>query len=265
MNRIDFIRTQAGAERLDSRSILGMRVHATSYIDAVQRIVSWANARESRYVCEAPVAMVMESYDSGEYRNVINGADLVTPGGMPVVWMLRLLGIPRQPRVYGPTLTLKVCEAAQPHGLKIGFYGGTEKSLAFLVSELIRRYPAVQIVYSYSPPFRKLTSEEDAHIRQDIENSGAQILFVGLGCPKQERWMSEHRPGVRAVMLGVGAAFDFISGQKPQAPLWMQNTGTEWLFRLCTEPRRLWFRYFWHNPRFVVLALRQLLDRSAVT
>jgi N-acetylglucosaminyldiphosphoundecaprenol N-acetyl-beta-D-mannosaminyltransferase len=237
-----------------------MRVHATSYADAVQRIAAWANARESRYVCEAPIHMVMESYDSAEYRQVINGADLVTPGGMPIVWMLRLLGMRGQPRVYGPALTLKVCEYAALHGLKVGFYGGTEKSLTSLVYELKRRYPAVQIVSSYSPPFRKLTPEEDTQVRQVIENSGAQILFVGLGCPKQERWMSEHRPGVRAVMVGVGAAFDFISGEKPQAPLWMQNSGTEWIFRLCTEPRRLWFRYFWHNPRFVVLALRQLLE-----
>lgn len=248
------------AQSPDSRTILGMRVHATSYADAVQRIAAWANARESRYVCEAPIHMVMESYDSAEYRQVINGADLVTPGGMPIVWMLRLLGMRGQPRVYGPALTLKVCEYAALHGLKVGFYGGTEKSLTSLVYELKRRYPAVQIVSSYSPPFRKLTPEEDTQVRQVIENSGAQILFVGLGCPKQERWMSEHRPGVRAVMVGVGAAFDFISGEKPQAPLWMQNSGTEWIFRLCTEPRRLWFRYFWHNPRFVVLALRQLLE-----
>jgi N-acetylglucosaminyldiphosphoundecaprenol N-acetyl-beta-D-mannosaminyltransferase len=248
---------------LDSRTILGMRVHATSYADAVQRIASWANARESRCVCEAPVNMVMESYDSAEYREVINGADLVTPGGMPIVWMLRLLGIHGQPRVYGPALTLKVCESAALHDLKVGFYGGSEKGLTSLVSEIKRRYPAIQIVYSYSPPFRKLTSEEDAHVRQSIEISGAQILFVGLGCPKQERWMSEHRRGVQAVMLGVGAAFDFISGEKPQAPLWMQSIGTEWFFRLCTEPRRLWFRYFWHNPRFVVLALRQLLFKRA--
>lgn len=251
----------------ESRRILGMRVHATSYPDAVQRIAAWARARESRYVCEAPVHMVMESYDSAEYRAVINGADLVTPGGMPIVWMMRLLGVRRQPRVYGPAMMLLVCEYAALHGLRVGFYGGTEKSLTGLVAEMKRRYPGIHIVYAFSPPFRPLTNEEDAKVRTEIENSGAQILFVGLGCPKQERWMAEHRatddrPGVRAVMMGVGAAFDFISGEKRQAPLWMQSIGTEWLFRLCTEPRRLWFRYFWHNPRFVALAMLQLARAS---
>jgi N-acetylglucosaminyldiphosphoundecaprenol N-acetyl-beta-D-mannosaminyltransferase len=251
--------TQASATRLDDRSILGMRVHATTYADAVQRIAAWAVERESRYVCEAPIHMVMESYDSSEYRDVINGADLVTPGGMPIVWMMRLLGVHRQPRVYGPAMTLKVCEYAAVHGIKVGFYGGTEKSLAAMCAELRRRYAGIDIAYAYSPPFRKLTPEEDANVRQEIERSGAQVLFVGLGCPKQERWMAEHRPGVRAVMMGVGAAFDFISGAKPQAPMWMQSMGAEWIFRLCTEPRRLWYRYAWHNPRFVALALVQVV------
>jgi len=257
--------TRAPLERLDSRTILGMRVHATSYPDAVRRIATWAAARESRYVCEAPVHMVMESYDSSEYRGVINGADLVTPGGMPIVWMMRLLGVRGQPRVYGPAMTLKVCEHAARTGIKVGFYGGTEKSLAALLAAVERDYPGIEVAYSYSPPFRQLTPEEDASVRAAIEKSGVQVLFVGLGCPKQERWMAAHRPGVRAVMMGVGAAFDFISGEKRQAPLWMQSIGTEWLFRLCTEPRRLWFRYFWHNPRFVALAMLQLVRASADT
>jgi N-acetylglucosaminyldiphosphoundecaprenol N-acetyl-beta-D-mannosaminyltransferase len=251
--------------RLDGRSILGMRVHATSYSDAVERIGAWARARESRYVCEAPVHMVMESYDSPEYRNVINSADLVTPGGMPIVWMMRLLGVHGQPRVYGPAMTLLVCEYAALHGLKVGCYGGTEQSLTSMCAQLRRRYHGLDIVYSYSPPFRALTQEEDAKVRQEIESSGAQILFVGLGCPKQERWMALHRPGIRAVMMGMGAAFDFISGEKPQAPMWMQRIGTEWLFRLCTEPRRLWFRYAWHNPRFVALALKQIVRTASLS
>lgn len=179
---------------------------------------------------------------------------------MPVVWMMRLLGVRGQPRVYGPTMTLKVCEYAAQNGLRVGFYGGTERSLSALVRELTRAYPGLEVAYSYAPPFRKLTGEEDARVVEKIETSGVQILFVGLGCPKQERWMVEHRPGVRAVMLGVGAAFDFISREKHQAPLWIQSIGMEWFFRLCNEPRRLWFRYAWHNPRFVTLAMMQLLN-----
>jgi len=244
--------------RLSTRNILGMRVDATSYSDAVRRITTWAEMRESCYVCEAPVHMVMESYDSPEYQSMINAADLVTPGGMPVVWMMRLLGLRAQTRVYGPAMTLKVCEHAAKQGLRVGFYGGTEKSLASLVAEVKKRYPQIRVTYAYSPPFRRLTPEEDMKVRAEIERSDTQILFVGLGCPKQERWMAEHRPAVRAVMVGVGAAFDFISGEKLQAPLWMQSIGAEWLFRLFTEPRRLWFRYFWHNPRFVALAMAQL-------
>jgi N-acetylglucosaminyldiphosphoundecaprenol N-acetyl-beta-D-mannosaminyltransferase len=157
-------------------------------------------------------------------------------------------------------MTLKVCEYAAQNGLSVGFYGGTEKSLSALVLKLKRKYPGLEVPYSYAPPFRKLTAEEDARVRREIETSRAQILFVGLGCPKQERWMAEHRPGVQAVMLGVGAAFDFISREKRQAPMWMQRIGMEWVFRLCHEPRRLWFRYMWHNPRFVALATIQLLN-----
>jgi N-acetylglucosaminyldiphosphoundecaprenol N-acetyl-beta-D-mannosaminyltransferase len=246
----------------ERRSILGMYVHATSYADAVRRVRNWALTRQSRYVCEAPVHMVMESYDSPEYRQVINGADLVTPGGMPIVWLMRILGVRKQPRVYGPQLMLHLCEDAAQTGLTVGLYGGTLSALEALISELKRRYPALDIRYAYSPPFRPLTTEEDRKICSEIERSGVQILFVGLGCPKQERWMAEHRPRLPVVMLGVGAAFDFISGKKPWAPALLQRLGLEWLFRLATEPGRLGFRYLWHNPRFVCLVVLQVLQRS---
>jgi N-acetylglucosaminyldiphosphoundecaprenol N-acetyl-beta-D-mannosaminyltransferase len=246
----------------DSRSILGMRVHATSYPDAMVRIEEWALRRESRYVCEAPVHMVMESYDSAEYRNCINQADLVTPGGMPIVWAMRLLGIRRQPRVYGPQLMLHLCEHAARTGLSVGLFGGSPQALDALVSQLKLKYPLLQIGYACSPPFRPLTPKEDREICRQIEQSGVRMLFVGLGCPKQERWMAKHRPSLPVVMLGVGAAFDFISGEKPWAPSWMQKAGLEWLYRLCTEPRRLWFRYLWHNPRFVCLMALQLCGRQ---
>jgi N-acetylglucosaminyldiphosphoundecaprenol N-acetyl-beta-D-mannosaminyltransferase len=245
--------------RMRCRYILGMRVDGTTYQEATESIMRWADSNEARYVCEAPVHMVMEAHDSAEYQAVINGADLVTPGGMPVVWMLRASGLRAQPRVYGPTLTLRVCEAAAISGTPVGFYGGTEAALNGLTRRLRTEHPALKIAYACSPPFRELTAAERKQITTDILHSGCRILFVGLGCPKQERWMAEHVSALSLVMLGVGAAFDFLSGQKPQAPAWLQARGLEWLFRLVTEPRRLWFRYLFHNPRFVVLAGAQLL------
>jgi N-acetylglucosaminyldiphosphoundecaprenol N-acetyl-beta-D-mannosaminyltransferase len=254
----------ASAPPLSGRVILGMRVHATSYADAVMRIKDWALLRESRYVCEAPVAMVMEAYDAPEYRSIINQADLVTPGGMPIVWVMRLLGVRKQPRVYGPNLMLHLCAYAAQNDLSIGLYGGSPTALNRLESELKRRCESLRIAYVYSPPFRPLTPGEDQDVCRQIEQSGAQILFVGLGCPKQERWMAQHKPRLPVVMLGVGAAFDFISGEKPWAPAWMQRIGLEWLYRLVTEPRRLWFRYLWHNPRFTFLVAIQLLRRLSL-
>ena len=236
-----------------------MRVDATSLEDATRRVLAWSKAGESRYVCVANVHMVMESYDAPNFHKIVNAADLVTPDGVPLVWMLRRLGFPNQERVAGPDLALKICEAASRKGIPVGFYGGTPEVLQSLVTNLKRKYPALKITYAYSPPFRPLTPEEDAQVVEEITGSGTRILFVGLGCPKQERWMAAHKGRVQAVMIGVGAAFDFHAGRLPQAPAWMRRAGLEWLFRLLTEPRRLWRRYARHNPRFVILALMQLL------
>lgn len=239
--------------------VLGMRVDATSLEDATRRVLAWSKAGESRYVCVANVHMVMESYDAPNFRKIVNAADLVTPDGMPLVWMLRRLGFPNQERVAGPDLTLKICEAASREGVPVGFYGGTPEVLQSLATNLKRKYSALKITYAYSPPFRPLTPKEDAQVVEEINGSGTRILFVGLGCPKQERWMAAHKGRVQAVMIGVGAAFDFHAGRLPQAPAWMRRAGLEWLFRLLTEPWRLWRRYARHNPRFVILALMQLL------
>jgi N-acetylglucosaminyldiphosphoundecaprenol N-acetyl-beta-D-mannosaminyltransferase len=245
---------------IPSRLVLKMRVDGTNYTKATDQILGWASLGESRYVCEAPVHMVMESYDSPEYRAVINGADLVTPGGMPVVWMLRALGLTGQPRVYGPQLTLKVCEAAAKAGIGVGFYGGKPEAVTNLARRMKEAFPNLQVTYVHSPPFRPLSSDEKNAVAADIRRAGCQLLFVGLGCPRQERWMAEFKGILPVVMLGVGAAFDFLSGEKPQAPLWLQRLGLEWVFRLVTEPRRLWYRYAYHNPRFVALALAQLVQ-----
>jgi N-acetylglucosaminyldiphosphoundecaprenol N-acetyl-beta-D-mannosaminyltransferase len=239
--------------------IIGSRVDPVNYAQAIHQVVAWAQQHESRYVCAANVHMLMEAYDSPEFRDIVNGADLVTPDGMPLVWMLKSMGYPQQERVYGPELTLKLIEAAATQEISVGFYGGTVETVAQLTTSFKEKYPNLQIKYSYSPSFRQLTPTEDESVILAMNASGAKILFVGLGCPKQERWMAAHRGRIRAVMLGVGAAFDIHAGQKPQAPPWMQHAALEWLFRLVNEPHRLWRRYLQHNPRFLVLALMQLL------
>ena len=240
------------------RFVLGMRLDATSYDDATQRVLEWARVGEPRYVCAANVHMVMECHDSGDFRRVVNGAGLVTPDGVPLVWTLRRLGVEDQGRVYGPTLMLHVCAAAAQAGVPVGLYGAQPDVLETLQRNLTGRFPDLKVAYAYSPPFRPLTPEEDEEITGAIRGSGARILFVGLGCPRQERWMAEHRARLPLVMLGVGAAFDFHAGNVRQAPPWLQTAGLEWLFRLTMEPKRLWRRYLKHNPRFIYLTVRQL-------
>jgi N-acetylglucosaminyldiphosphoundecaprenol N-acetyl-beta-D-mannosaminyltransferase len=247
-----------------SRYILGVRVDATSYSRATEQILGWASRRLSRLVCCASVNNIMAARDSSEFRQVMASADLVTSDGMPLVWLLRRLGIPDAERVYGPDLMPSVLEAAAGSGVPIGLYGGSAEVLDRLVQRLAARFPALHIAYAESPPFRVPTPEEDQRTTQAIADAGVRILFIGLSTPKQERWMYAHRGKVDAVMLGVGAAFDFLAGAKPQAPRWMQARGLEWMFRLATEPRRLWRRYLGQNPRFAVLALAQVLrERSS--
>lgn len=250
---------EPGQDVSRSRAILGVRVDATSYEDATRQVVRWARFSESRYVCVATVNNVMEARDAPRYMCIMNEADLVTPDGMPLVWGLRWLGIEGATRVYGPDLTPSVLDRAAREAIPVGFYGGTPGALEGLVAGVRSRWPDVEIAYTHSPPFRELTSEEDDRIVSAIDASGVRILFVGLGCPKQETWMADHRGRVRAVMVGVGAAFDFLGGTKRQAPRSMQKSGLEWLFRLATEPTRLWKRYLRQNPRFALLFGAQLI------
>ena len=244
---------------LQQRYVLGQRLDATDYADATARVVDWARRGESRYVCLSNVHMVMQGWDDPNFRQIINAADLITTDGVPLVWCLRALGVPLAVRVYGPDLTLHVCAAAAQQQLAIGLYGGTAQSLKEFAAMLQSRFPAIEIACSIAPPFRPLTAAEDLAYTKQLTKSGARILFVGIGCPKQEIWMSEHRGRLNMPMLGVGAAFDFHAGRVKQAPAWLQGIGLEWLFRLLVEPRRLWRRYAWHNPRFVLFFIEQLL------
>lgn len=228
--------------------------------DAIARIVEMARAHESRYVCFSTVHMVMESYDDAEFGARVNAADMVVTDGMPLVWMQRRQGRREGGRVRANDLMTRLCEIAARQNIKVGFYGGRQEVIDAIVERAKKELPDLQIAYAYSPPFRPLTAEEDAQITGEIKNSGAQILFMGLGCPKQENWMAAHRGRVPAVMLGVGASFDFYAGNVKESPQWLQNIGLEWLYRLAQEPRRLWHRYLVLNPRFMFLAAMQLFS-----
>jgi N-acetylglucosaminyldiphosphoundecaprenol N-acetyl-beta-D-mannosaminyltransferase len=246
---------------VEARRILGTRVDATSYEHAADAVLGWAEGGESRYVCVATVNNLIEAHDDPAYRQVMEDADLVTPDGMPLVWALRLLGVEGASRVYGPDLTPVLCQRAAALGVPVGFYGSTPEVLGDLTANLVGRFPGLRVVYAGSPPFGPVGADEDAEVVERINASGARLLFVGLGAPRQERWMAAHQGRVEAVMLGVGAAFDYLAGRKPQAPAVLQRLGLEWLFRLACEPRRLWRRYLYRNPRFVALFGAQLLGR----
>ncbi|MEM6252980.1 MAG: WecB/TagA/CpsF family glycosyltransferase [Cyanobacteria bacterium P01_D01_bin.156] len=242
--------------------ILGTHIYATSYGDACDRISHWAQTQESCYIVAANVHVVMTAYWNPDYRNVVNHAALVTPDGMPLVWGLRRLGIKHQSRVYGPDLMLAWCERAAQEQLSVYFYGGTHIMVQTLVQNLQKQFPTLKIAGAYAPPFRDLSPAEEAADVEAINQSGAAVVFVGLGCPKQEEWMARQQGQANAVMVGVGAAFAFHSGSVSQAPRWMMAWGLEWLYRLCQEPRRLWRRYVIHNTAFLLLFGLQLMNRA---
>jgi len=244
--------------------LLRVNVSCSNYDQVVEKCVGWAKKDESHCLTFSAVHMVMEAHDKADYRAKLNTLDMVNPDGMPVVWALRMLGYKGATRVYGPDATVCLLKAAVREGIPVGFYGGSQATLARLVEQVKKEYPGIRIVYAFSPPFRKLSPDEDAAIVNEINASGARFIFVGLGCPKQEEWMIEHRNRIPAVFLAVGAAFDFLAGTKPQAPRWMMRSGLEWVFRLACEPRRLAGRYFKHNPRFIALVLRQWMARRRV-
>jgi N-acetylglucosaminyldiphosphoundecaprenol N-acetyl-beta-D-mannosaminyltransferase len=241
-------------------NILGVGVSAVTREMVLQTIDGWIDRCDPHYVCVTGVHGVIESRRDEELRRIHNAAGLVTPDGMPLVWLSHLKGYPHVERGYGPNLMLAICEYSVEQGYRHYFYGGAEGVPQQLANNLRQRYPGLQVAGTYSPPFRPLTAEEDQEVVQMINESDPDIVWIGLSTPKQERWMAAHVGRLNApVLLGVGAAFDFHTGRKPQAPAWMQRSGLEWLFRLMTEPRRLWKRYLINNPLFVTLVLLQAL------
>jgi N-acetylglucosaminyldiphosphoundecaprenol N-acetyl-beta-D-mannosaminyltransferase len=244
----------------EKQLVTGIGISKTSYREVVEICQRWAEERKTNagprahYICVTSVHGVMMAHDDPEVGKILNEADIATPDGMPLVWAMRSFGVREQQRVYGPTLMLEICRNAARTGQRIFLYGGREDTLALLIEHLRGRFPELLIAGSYSPPFRSLTAEEEERVQKTIRSADADIIFVGISTPKQEKWMYTHRdffPG--ATMIGVGAAFDFHAGRTRQAPAWMQRNGLEWLFRLAVEPARLWKRYLLITPRFLPL------------
>lgn len=243
-------------------NVLGVGVSAITMEMAVDTIEEWIVRREPNYVCVTGVHGIMECQRDEALRGIHNAAGLVTPDGMPLVWLSRRMGFRHVERVYGPDLMLAVCKRSAKQGYRQFFYGGGPGVVEKLKDRLNLRFPGLQIADSYSPPFRELTPEEDKLLVERINAAKADIVWVGISTPKQERWMAGHLGQLTApVLIGVGAAFDFHAGLKRQAPRWMQKNGLEWLFRLATEPRRLWRRYLINNPWFMWLVLLQVLKQ----
>lgn len=243
-------------------AILGAGIDAVTWDEALGNILTWGQSRESRYVCICNVHSVVTTTRDDDFRRVVNGADMATPDGAPIAWSLRCFGFAGQARINGPDLMWKYLAEAERLGHKVFFYGSSDKTLDRLRTVLGDHFPTLQIAGMHSPPFRPLTAEEDAREVAMINDSGANVVFVGLGCPKQEKWMAEHRGRIRAVMVGVGAAFDYHAGVIKRAPLWWQRNGLEWLYRLCSEPKRLMKRYMVTNTLFVIGISRQLISHK---
>lgn len=231
--------------------VIGAFIDALDWDEAVARLLRWGESRESRVVNICNVHSVVTARRDPRFARALAEADMNTPDGAPVAWLLRHSGFRRQQRIDGPELMLRYAAASRAAGQALYLYGGTPETLERLRTNLTRQYPGLEIAGMHAPPFRALTSQEDEADVDRINASGASLVFVGLGCPKQELWMQAHRGRVRAVMVGVGAAFDFHAGAVARAPHWMRSHGLEWLHRLASEPRRLWRRYLVSNTLFL--------------
>lgn len=244
------------------RSILGVAIDALSWDDVINRILFLAAIHKSCYICICNVHSVITATRDSEFRRIINEADMATPDGAPIAWALRKLGFPSQQRINGPDLMWKYLFVAQELGHTVFFYGSTPEVLKKLHINIYKNFPKLQIAGLHSPPFRILSKEETDMEIEMINRSGANIVFIGLGCPKQEKWMAAHCGYVNAVMVGVGAAFDYHSGALKRAPLWWQHNGMEWLYRLFLEPRRLFVRYLVTNTLFIIKFSWQLIHEK---
>ena len=246
---------------IPTKSILDIPVTCLPFEEQIMLMLRWAKARTSKVVCLANVHMLVEAYRDRNFSNVLHEADLVTPDGKPLVMMLRKLGIKHQNQVAGMDVFLNLCDLAQQTGVKVYFLGSTEKILKKIERKLSHEYPILQVAGMKSIPYiatEDIAKFHDRELVEEINQSGAGIVFVCLGCPKQEIWMSRYKNSIQGVMVGVGAVFSMYAGVNPRAPRWIQQIGMEWLYRLSQEPRRLWRRYGSTIPPFLFLASKQL-------
>ncbi|WP_420591960.1 WecB/TagA/CpsF family glycosyltransferase [Bacterioplanoides sp.] len=245
---------------MDRQAIISMEVDVVNLDQTLIAVEEMARSGEGSYVCVSNVHMCMEAFDSPDFKRIVNDADLVIPDGRPLSWAQKLLGYIDAEQVRGQDIMNAICAASGRKSLNIGLYGGSSDKLLKKVTLTLKQdHPDINITYSFSPPFRPLTEQEDQEVVRGISDADVDVLFVGIGCPKQERWMAEHKNSLKCVMLGVGAAYDFIAGSQQQAPHWMQKIGMEWGYRLLSEPKRLWKRYLKQNPRFIYYFLQQWL------
>jgi N-acetylglucosaminyldiphosphoundecaprenol N-acetyl-beta-D-mannosaminyltransferase len=240
-------------------NILGVGISTITMNEAVDQIQSWIAHDSRKYVSVCNVHTIMECQKSDVMRQAVNGAGIATPDGMPLVWLGRHFSKRVVKRVYGPDLMLAVCEQSVVSGYTHYFYGGAEGVPELLAARLKKQFPDLRVAGMYSPPFRPLTIVEEEKMIERLNTADPDIVWIGLGTPKQDLWMARYRDRLRArVFIAVGAAFDFHTGRIPQAPIWMQRSGLEWLYRLVQEPRRLWYRYLVYNPLFVARVLLQI-------
>ncbi len=244
--------------------IIGINVSSLSLRQQSSQIISWAKQNISKAVCVANVHMLMEAHWNDAFKKVLCSADLVTPDGMPLVWMLKLLGACRSERVAGMDLLKSLCAEAQEHEISIFFLGSEAKILGKMRQRLEAEYPDLCIAGMESLPFRPLTPLEDRKIIETINGTETGLLFVSLGCPKQEKWIAQHRGKINATMVGLGGVFPIYAGLQKYAPQWIRGLGMEWAYRLYQEPGRLWQRYATTIPPFLWLAARQLIEGRVV-
>lgn len=243
--------------------ILGVNISVVDIPKACAYIEGCIARKEKTYICIAPVSTLVDCQRDAEYRGIINGAGMTTPDGVPLVWLGKLRGEKNIDRTYGPDLMHALCDLSQQRGYRHYFFGGMQGKNGLLVEKLKARFPDLGIAGSYAPPLRSIGEMEENSILDQINEANPDVLWVGLGSPKQDYWMRNHRGRLDVpVMIGVGAAFDFIAGTKRQAPLWMRRAGLEWLFRLCCEPGRLWKRYLFGNTQFIYFLIRDMMNKK---